>query len=207
MAKKKKSRQGEGGGPKFTRTDRTRLWMEAARLDRLGYNQFQIGDKLGVSQPMACEYLKKARRMWMEQATQERAQAVADKIELLRETRREAWEEWQRSKQDAEASTVEEWEGSKGGTSTKRILTKEGRLAGAEYMRIILDTIKQERELLGLDAPTKIMELQAQVTQVDWAAMMAPYSAPDEVEMKLQAIIDGPKANGKPSTNGNGKHE
>ncbi len=128
--------------------------------------------------------LKQVRESYKEMGAAERTAAVAEKLLQYGEVRREAWAAWERSKQDA-GKTVEERTvvrdeeddpsprkaGRKKGRFAdptdpglmqeslrllKRIETREGRLPANAYLQTIMDTLAAERELLGLDAPTKI---------------------------------------------------
>jgi transcriptional regulator with XRE-family HTH domain len=150
-----------GPGRKRTKTQREADKAEVERLDRRGYSQRQIAERLGVAPSQVCYDLKLLRKRYQDTQLAERSAAVAEKLEQYREVRREAWEAWDRSKdnkekeikekisnlaQQAEAGAVEK---------LKAVITTEGRLPGNEYLRTILETLQDERELLGLDAPKK----------------------------------------------------
>lgn len=49
------------GGARFTPTQREAVLAKVASLDRRGFGQHEIARQVGVSQPMACNYLKKIR--------------------------------------------------------------------------------------------------------------------------------------------------
>lgn len=173
----------KGSGKIKTPAMKERVLSEVARLDRCGYSQAQIAVRLkecvgvGVTQPMICNYLKEIRLRYKTQALADRAEKVNEMLESLRDVRAEAWASYERSKLDSERlvrESVRPFEkpelkqnakGSNGrrGESTeaslvllKEIVTTEGRLPANVYLQTVLDTLKAERDLLGLDAPKEV---------------------------------------------------
>lgn len=161
-----------------------------ARLDRKGYSQNEIARIVGVSQPQICQDLKEIRRHYAEEHAQEMAWKIQEKVRQYREIQREAWEAWELSKQVKERVTeAEEREdmppvsskanganGRRGSTpqrlkqriKTRKEKVREGRLPASEYLRMIMECLQAERELLGLDAPERVDVRQV---NVDWAEM------------------------------------
>lgn len=151
----------------------------AAKYDRFGYSKAQIAERLGVSDATVDKLLARVRAAYKAAKLLDRDALIREKLELLRDVRMEAAEEWQRSRRDFEKRVQEKVD--KGDyTQEKWVQTVEGRLATAEYMRIVLDTVKQERELLGLDAPTR-QEHHATLVNIDWEALYRP----------PQVVLDG----------------
>ncbi len=148
-------------GKKFTRTEREAVLREVARLDAKGLNQFDIASAVGVSQPQVCIYLKEIRQQYKADTITERAEQVSRKLEQYRHVMRESWAAW-------ECSKVE----------VKPVVGKDGKVKLVElevnpdpaYLRIVLDCLQAERELLGLDAP-KNVQLTREVDVVDWSVM------------------------------------
>jgi hypothetical protein len=130
-------------------------------MDRRGFGQFDIQDALlkegfDLSQPMISVYLKKIREDYKRQEVEDRAAKVRAKLEEYRDIRREAWLAYDRSQKDTfkEQSeyAISEDEGLEGSEQRiKRIVTIEGRLPENAYLTTIMNTLKAERELLGLD--------------------------------------------------------
>lgn len=159
-------------GHSRTKTERVIALEEVARLDRRGYNQFQIADLLGVTQQQVSYDLKAIRKQYAEATIATRAEYVAEKIEQLREVEREAWAAWDRSKENHErttettekveqpvaapsASTETTLGPEGGGNRLKTIIMKEGRLPESAYLQTIIACHKEEAALRGLYPPIK----------------------------------------------------
>jgi DNA-binding CsgD family transcriptional regulator len=160
-------RQGPSAKPGQNRTETQREAdrAEVERLDRRGYSQREIASRLKISPSTVCGDLKAIREEYRETRQADRAEHVALKLAQLREVRKEAWEAWDRSKDNKEkeikekiSNLVQQAEAGTAGTveKLKAVITTEGRLPGNEYLRTILETLQDERELLGLDAPKKL---------------------------------------------------
>lgn len=199
-------------------TERERLRAEIAALDHRGYSQEQIGAKLGMAKPTVNHHLKKIRARYRETQLEETRGSIYCKLLQYRELRREAWDAWERSKEDGvrtitertaplrigkEAETVDgkgrkrprknakPAPGTADDLRTTRVATVvEGRLPATEYLKIIADCLKAERELLGLDAPKKT---QVMVQTLDWAALVEIAEATDSVEDRIEAALEKAK--------------
>lgn len=64
---------------------------------------------------------------------------------------------------------------------------RQGRLPGVEYLRLIADTYKAEREMLGLDEAIKL-DVKAQV--LDWKVFTLDLNRTDVVEQKMQEALN-----------------
>lgn len=137
-----------------------------AQLDRRGWSQFQVRDEvkrqmgLELSQPMIGIYLRQIREQYAKATKAEREAQVREKLEQLRDVRREAWVAYERSMEDThkvveEFATDREYVGIgdfiTSESMVKRIVTKEGRLPDNAYLATIMKTLDAERALLGLD--------------------------------------------------------
>ncbi len=157
-------------GPKRTAAQREEASLEVARLDAQGYPSRAIAEKLGVHFNQVLYDLKIIKRRYAEATLEERHAKVMVKVAQLRETRREAWEAWERSKENA-VKTVKEkivpakdtdendssdGDGKCSGGRMKVVITTEGRLPANEYQTTILRALEQETDLLGLKAPVKV---------------------------------------------------
>lgn len=198
-------------------TERERLRAEIAALDHRGYSQEQIGARLGMSKPTVNWHLKKIRARYRETQVEETRASIYCKLLQYRELRREAWEAWERSKEDSCRTITERTaplvvgrpaeeqdgkgqkrsrkrpegsaaNGSADGLRMSRVATVvEGRLPATEYLKIVADCLKAERELLGLDAPKRS---QVAVHTLDWAALVEIAEATDSVEDRIEAALE-----------------
>lgn len=133
----------------------------------------QLHDRLGlqVSPSTAMYYLNKINVEFKNTPLPDARYITNREIAVLQEVRRQAFEALEQSKQEYvkqlnETSTTQVGEYEQ--TRTREQITREHRLASADYMRVILDTDKQLRELLGLDAAIQVEVLQkVQVSQKD----------------------------------------
>lgn len=206
-------------GPKTTKTLRDELLLKVASLDRAGLNQYEIARRVGVSQPCVCQYLKEVRRKYQAATQVNNVEAVAEIREGLRDVRAEAMMAWEQSKADSRKVVVESFPEKdcfrcKGTGKTgpegkeekeckfckgsgkykpdpKRTDTTEGKDPDPAYLGKVLETYKQERELLGLDAPVKVDVTGAIDHRVfPWDAL-ASGEEPDVVEQRIKALLEG----------------
>lgn len=148
--------------PKRTTAQREQDLAELLRLLRRGWTQRQAAERLGVApSQIAYDWKVLLKRLQVEQMGDTEA-LRNQKVEQLLEVRREAWEAWERSKQDRErrtAETITETEGGgqpAGQTRTKAVKQVEGRLPEDAYLRTVIMTIQEEAKLDGCAAPLKI---------------------------------------------------
>lgn len=101
-------------GPKFGVTEREGVLALVARLDRIGYNQYDIAREIGrefrgkqVSQQYVSVMLKEIRERYLLQQKVERQHLIAVKIEQYRDIYRQAYEAWVRSSSGLERTTEE----------------------------------------------------------------------------------------------------
>jgi DNA-binding CsgD family transcriptional regulator len=154
---------------KHTKTDREQSLLEVARLDRRGYSQREIARALGISQPQVCYDLKAIRAKYQTMTAEARKAAVAEKRLQYREIRWELWQEWERSKKDAERSVREKRTvaGKAAAKGKKRknveqsehfkvVITTEGRLGDPSYLGRVLQVLDLECKLDGLNAPPDV---------------------------------------------------
>jgi predicted transcriptional regulator len=162
---------------------------EVARLDRRGYSTYDIARKLGVTQGQVSYDIKKIRDRYAKMATEHYAAKVAQKRVEYREVRKEAWEAWERSKEDARRRVEETGTGGSGSTWEKTAETTEGRLPDNSYLKTIVDTLKAECDLEGLNKPLRI---KGEVSVIDWNRLFEQASEGDgvidAVEQRLRAI-------------------
>lgn len=146
-----------------SRTAQEEVKSLIAKMDRRGWTQYEIKEGLkdkgiDLSQGMISNYLKKIREEYREVMFLNRKEKVEEKLAQYREIRKEAWEAYDKSRENAEKEQEEfatiptEDEGLEGSEMRiKRILTTEGRLPENAYLTTIMKTLESERALLGLD--------------------------------------------------------
>lgn len=155
------------------RTKKTSRTKDQKKRDRAiiadmylkGYNQFDIGDEVGISQPQVAYDLKVIRKLWVESTLRDFDEAKAKELTKLDKLEQEAWEAWERSKIDKETKSqefVKKLKDEKDKKSqedkpkvAKINLKKEGQTGNPAYLAIVKDCIKRRCDILGLDAPKK----------------------------------------------------
>ena len=169
-------------------------------MERRGYSQQFIADKLGISQPQVWQIRKRIKERCRTSMLKDREAYVKKKLQELSEVRSAAWEAYELSKATS-TKVVEEFvrpydeadEKPKRRKNRsidqdlerlKKIVTTEGRLPGNQYLNVVLETIKQERELLGLDAPKEI-DHTVTTTVVSWDALLESLVDPLAVDREI----------------------
>lgn len=190
----------------------------------MGYSIREIALKvLGgrVSHATVVNDIKEIKQRYNESILESRQALVRERLDLLRDIRQEAFEAWERSKENAEKRTTKMTPGleallkkRKRGARGRRDqkgqevttdqlkdmfiseLTEvvEGRLPASEYMNIILKTVEQERALLGLDEALKV---DMSVGSLNWSDLFPPPRAAEPVR-----VVDAPRL--PPGHNGKG---
>lgn len=123
-------------GPKHkTKLDREHTLQEVARLERSGFNQYEIAARLGFSQAQVSIYQKQLRERYAASQLNDTAELVAEKWAQYDDVVREAKLAWDRSQESDDPDV---------------------RKAGdAAFLRVQMEAWDAQRKLLGLDAPTK----------------------------------------------------
>ena len=250
--------KGKAGPKRKSKWEREQALAETARLSRMGYTQWQIAEKLGVSGPQVHYDQQIIKKRYAETQLGSRAELVNEKLSQLEDVCKEAAEAYEQSKLPAKKVVEErapEWDcpvcdgegwvikrrkakptdiegdglrilegvqfveedklcfkcegrGVRGGVIKVTEQTEE-RLPANEYLTTILNTVKQGRELLGLDAPKKV-DMRAAVAQVSWEQLcldLPPAEVPDPAQLAIEAVIQGilpSTAEIVPESNGDG---
>lgn len=199
---------------KWTDEERDRIVELVAVYDGKGLTQRQIAARISreegleVSQPSVSGMLGeiKARRKAM--GGRDPAEVLEEKLEQYRVIRAAAWDAYERSEKDVMkeveefvAPLIREGRGKGRGADRGRpeetllrlklIRTRQGRLPASEYLRMIMDTLQAERDLLGIDAAKKVDVTSDNVSRtVSWVSVKPGerYVPPDDVEEKLKAL-------------------
>jgi len=125
--------------------------QRVAELFLQGWNQDAIGRELGISQPQVAADLKKINESWRESMIRDFDAARDVELARLQRLEREAWAAWERSKQPSQTATVN---GEAGAQTARR--TVKHQYGDPRFLDIALRCSEARRQLLGLDAPTKI---------------------------------------------------
>lgn len=192
--------------------------LEVARLHAEGRTQAAIATLVKVSQPQVAKDLRVIRARWKAAMVEERQTLVAEKKVQLNAVMREAWEAWQRSKADHQRRTHRQTvvrttgggtgQGAGGdatgggyGGGDRETVTDEdveivtGQNPGAEYLRVVLDCIAQERKMCGLDKPVRVqMSGAVGVGFIDFTDSLrrtGPVLPADVVEQRITQAAQG----------------
>ncbi len=149
-------------GPKFTDREREQRKARVLQLAIRDFTGAMIAEMTGISEQQVSIWLAEQKEAWRNSVVENREQLIAQKRAQYEEVRREAWMQWERSKDDLQKRV--DASGTKGDTGwTKEELVTETRLAAKTFLDIILDTYRQERALLGIDAERKDSGIQVNV--------------------------------------------
>ncbi len=151
---------------------------------------------------MVGQYLRKLRERYKERQLKTKEESVAEKVDQLRDVRREAWQAWDFSnartlkvliQQLVEQQMAAEESGQP--LTEWRINLKS--LPANEFLMTVLKTLEAERELLGIDeAPKKAepssvnVNVGVQVNVWDALADVAQGQLEDRVEARLVEALD-----------------
>ncbi|HUE74826.1 MAG TPA: hypothetical protein VMP01_28420 [Pirellulaceae bacterium] len=135
---------------------------KVADLYLQGHKQMAIAEMLGVGQGTICEDLKRVRQEWLESSVRNFDVAKEKELQKLDRVEREAWAEWDRSKQPAQSAVVTGEDANK--RTTKSVKNQTG---DPRYLDVIHKCIAQRRAILGLDALPTLMEPDADAPSLD----------------------------------------
>lgn len=126
------------------------------KLMRRGWSIEMVAEELGLSLNQATTDYHAVIRDFVAQREAPSEQLISLKMEEYAEIKREAWLAWEKSKNKIEKEAFETITNPDG--SVREIAKKylEGRLPGSEYLTIILQCLKAEREMLGLNAAKQL---------------------------------------------------
>ena len=125
--------------------------QRVADLYLQGWTQDAISRELGISQPQVAGDLKKINQAWRQSAIRDFDAARDVELARIQRMEREAWAAWERSQQPSQTAVVD---GQAGAQRAKR--TVKHQHGDARFLDIVLRCSEARRQLLGLDAPTKI---------------------------------------------------
>jgi hypothetical protein len=155
-------------GPKRSITEREAALEQVAKLDALGFPQWKIAQHLGVCGQQIGYDLKQIRERYKAATLASRQEQVMKVLAGIYHVREEAYAAYLKSMEPGE-KTVTKTRTTPGGISEEEAHEVVGQNPGNEYLQTILQTFKQERELLGLDEALKVEHTGNVV--IDWHAM------------------------------------
>lgn len=190
----------EGGAGHRPEAQRKIDRVEMVSLVRRGWSQGMLAEKFNISRPMICMELKAIYRDFAVKQGEDTEALINIKLDELAEIKREAWMAWERSKEDIERETNEETDSKVRGLSSKVAKMREGRLPSAQYLSIICDCIKQERDLKALN-PAKEVTIKGHLAVWDVLAGV-PGATEGEVrrltvEEEMEQLLQGRMIEGK----------
>jgi len=148
--------------------------QKVADLYLKGYGQAAIARELNVRQSTISEDIKQATIAWRESTIRDFDAARDLELQRIDKVDRESWAGYERSQQPGQVATVD---GQPGSQKSKR--TMKHQYGDPRFLDIILKCNEARRQLLGLDAPSKIA-----ATTPDGKALTI-----EERKIHIQAII------------------
>jgi hypothetical protein len=150
---------------KRSKIEREQQLPDIAEMYLRKARQSDIAKKYGLSRQQIAYDLKVIQKRWSDQAVHSLSEAKLKELHNIDLIEREAWGEWERSKQDRQLRSAKKIR--KAGETEERIETgidTEGRLGDPRYLQVMNDCGERRVRLLGLDAPIKV---DARVTSVE----------------------------------------
>ena len=138
--------------------------MRVAAYYFQGLSQWDIAKKCNVSQPLICKDLGELRKRWRDRADIDFSAYQEQELAKIDFMESQAWEQWQRSKEDIQTVLGERNEEPRfddNGVKTTIVKVKTGhrkvgKTADVEYMRVIQWCIDKRMQLLAFEPPKKI---------------------------------------------------
>ena len=122
----------------------------AERLTRGGRRQFEVATELGISEATVSRDVKAIEAEWHQQAVKDVAERKAVELAKINLVEREAWEAWDRSKQDAETLRVRQ-RGTGEDTETETEKVVRSQYGDPRFLDVVLECVNLRWKLLGLD--------------------------------------------------------
>jgi transposase len=148
--------------------------QQVAELVLQGHTQSAIAQRIGVTQSLVSQDLKLIQAAWRQSAIRDFDDLRSLELAKLSYIEQEAWQAWQRSQQPAQTATVD---GQTGAQKTKRTIRHQH--GNPRFLDIVLRCNEAKRQMLGLDAPTKVA-----ATTPDGLPL-----TPEQRRMHIQAVL------------------
>ncbi len=127
--------------------------VKVADLYCQGVPTSEIANRLGVKISKVHVALQRAKQIWKAKFEESAELVKAEQLAKLDKIEAEAWAAWQRSKKIAIEQMRKESHSPKFGRSTEKGQKKIHRDGEAKYLDIVMRTIRQRLELLGIMKP------------------------------------------------------
>lgn len=125
---------------------------QATKLYLQGFTQYEIAERIGVSQPIVSKYLAQVRAGWEMDRKRDAKALVSRELARLDLAESRYWEAWEKSGGKLVRVTVEK--GSVDGKPTeRRIEVTEDSPGDPRFLAGVLECIRMRCKLLGLEAP------------------------------------------------------
>lgn len=190
IPKPKPAETTEADGPGGTVAQRELRLAEMAALIRRGWTQSMLSARFKLTHSQVKDDCDLLLGRLAEDVRNCSKELVALKLAEYAEIKMEAWEAWEKSKEDA-VKKVQETSTSPMGKRTRAGRYSEGRVGDSQHLRTILSCLEAERELLAINPATRV---NVEGTMVNWdvlASGIPDGPVPDEVEMLLQQASRG----------------
>lgn len=128
---------------------------EIAKLVLRGYSQTEIAERVGISQPQVSRDLKVIEERWKKSGVRDMDTAKAVELHKINYLETQYWEGWERSQQDAKESKARKVRKA-GGADEEATMKTETQTGDPRFLDGVLKASIARRDLLGLDAPTKV---------------------------------------------------
>ena len=164
--------------------------VKVAELYLQNHRYYEICEKLTVSYDTVKKDVEIIRNEWLEKRNDKYDAWMMREIEKIDLVEKQAWEEWHRSKLDAETRITEaEADDEEMGklAPKKATVKKQGQTADPRYMDIILKCSDQRAKLLGLYINRQIIE-----AKVEHSTKDAKEMTDDELRARImEKLISG----------------
>jgi hypothetical protein len=177
------------GRPKVNRapakvlTDRA----EITKLKRRGWSNQMIAEHLGVAYGTVCADWKVVITEITRHRDEDAKALIAEKLEEIAEIKKEAWEGWIKSKEDA-MKRVEESISSATGAREKNSLETVGQTGNPSFLATVIKCVESECKLLCLFPDKKTIMMGGTGEQVPWDLFHTP---PQELDESKVRFIEG----------------
>lgn len=132
---------------------------EVARLYARGLDQYEIGERLGIPQPVVSRDLTAVRKSWLASSMEDWATVKAAELAKIDATEAEAWAAWERSKRDAESITEKEEVSERNGEVSSTVKTRKGQCGDPRFLEVIAKCREQRCKIFGLYQDVNILSV------------------------------------------------
>lgn len=156
--------------------ERDRKVMASLYLQGIG--QYEIANRLGLSQTTVSRDLKVLHKTWLKSALVDLNEARSRELAKIDHLELTYWEAWIDSCKDKEQTTMTAKPGQEGGAAVAQMVTRTypGR-GNSAFLAGVERCIKMRTDILGANAPRLIAVVDEDFDQEEWAAGRAKRQA------------------------------